>query len=682
VHAVGASADSGAAVSVGDVSVVEGDAGYAVVQVPVDLSVPVATTVKVPYSIVPDGGSADGGDVVLKSGKVTFSALQTTKAISVKVAGDTIPEQDQRFSVKLGTPIGAARVGNATGDLVVQDDDQSGAAASSSSDLEASVGSLQVEEADSGLHKAYLPITLNRPATSKVILTFQVDCSVASMISDVSLRTSGRITFLAGERSKSIPLTINADTTPENIETLGEKIAASFGPLKVWQATGDITVVDNDGGNFGRGLPNFSPSPLPAPTGFNSGTVGAAEPVSVAEDGSPAQYPTVPPNENSPKLSSRPAISADGRYVAFESDATNLVPNDTNGMGDIFVHDRQSGANELASVHTDGTPVSTGEMSNLAPFGVSNWAPALSADGRYVAFTTPAPLSPDDTSGGSWINLQDVYVFDRVTHAVDLVSAMPDGTAAGGVMFSPSISADGRYVAFSALANSTRLPLGTLGAGMYDHRMYVRDRLMGTTTLIFDGEGWQPTISADGTTVVFGTSVGVCPAGPQLVAVNLATGAQDRVDVTSDNAPGFETDFSEQYFNPSVSADGRYVSFTSWAWNLIPGMTSGAAAGSSGAIPIMLVHAFVRDRVAGTTKMLPPVIEYDDQTSVSNDGTMVAAGSGILGLGLIDVASGVSTGYGSGGKTNDKHPISGDGRYIAFTRDNWPYGDVYVARIG
>ncbi|HEY1738702.1 MAG TPA: hypothetical protein VGI86_08335 [Acidimicrobiia bacterium] len=401
--------------------------------------------------------------------------------------------------------------------------------------------------------------------------------------------------------------------------------------------------------------------------------------MSVANDGSAAQYPTVPPGQAGTELSHHAAISNDGRFVAFQSDATNLVAGDTNGMGDIFVHDRQTGTNQRADVNSDGSQVTAAEMSGLAVFGASIWAPSISANGRYVAFTTAAPLVPSDASGGtSWIQKEDVYVYDTVTHAIELVSAMPDGTAAGGAMFSPSISADGRYVAFSAEADSTRLPLGNPAVTQYDDRVYVRDRLMGTTNLIFDGDGRAPAISADGTTVVFGSSDTNCPvATQQLLAVNLATGVSDRIDVTTAGAGAVETDLSEGYFAPSVSADGRYVSFTAWAWNLIPGMTDPGPP-TSGAFDTSLVRAYVRDRVAGTTTMLSgSLVNYDDQTRISNDGSKVA-----VGLGVVNVATGVSTAYGFGGLSSDNHPISGDGRYVAYTHDNFPYGDVYVARIG
>jgi Tol biopolymer transport system component len=510
-----------------------------------------------------------------------------------------------------------------------------------------------------------------------------------------------------GKRAFISPTAISGDTgtgsfagsvtttlsTPANLargcKSLLGLSAAHLGGTIAFDAGEPITL-----GCTGFALPSFAPSALPASTGFNAGTVGTSVDVSVANDGSPAQYPTVVPGGPfNTALSHHAAISNDGRYVAFESDATNLVAGDTNGMGDIFVHDRQTGTNERADVNSDGSQVTTSEMAGLGPFGASIWAPAISANGRYVAFTTSATLVPSDTSGPDWIQEQDVYVYDTVTNAIELVSAMPDGTAAGGVMFSPSISADGRYVAFTTEADSTLLPTGTPPShnpDYIDYRVYVRDRVMGTTNLVFDGDGRGATISADGTTVVFGSSAKACPDPIQLIAVSLATGSVERIDVTTAGAGGIEGDFSEGNFAPAASADGRYVTFMSYAWNLIPGMTD-PGPNQSGAFPIGLVRAYVRDRVAGTTTMLnPPLLGSQEQPTISNDGSKVTAGDGFIGtwpnytagLGVVNVATGTSTAYGFGGQSGDNHPISGDGRYVAYTHDNWPYGDVYVARIG
>ena len=128
-----------------------------------------------------------------------------------------------------------------------------------------------------------------------------------------------------------------------------------------------------------------------------------------------------------------PAISADGRFVAFSSDATNLVPGDTNGTADVFVRDRQTGTTRRVSVGSGGAQGN----------GLSV-DPAISADGRFVAFASDATnLVPGDTNGAD-----DVFVRDRQTGTTRRVSVGSGGAQGDRVSFDPAISADGRFVAF------------------------------------------------------------------------------------------------------------------------------------------------------------------------------------------------------------------------------------------
>ena len=135
----------------------------------------------------------------------------------------------------------------------------------------------------------------------------------------------------------------------------------------------------------------------------------------------------------------QPAISGDGHVVAFVSAATNLVPGDTNGQADVFVHDRPSGTTERVSVNSDG-----------AEGDGSSERPTLSADGRYVAFSSSATnLVPGDTNGQS-----DVFVHDRQTRLTERVSVDSAGTEGNGDSRGASLSADGRFVAFASDANN------------------------------------------------------------------------------------------------------------------------------------------------------------------------------------------------------------------------------------
>src|SRR5204862_5967489 len=164
---------------------------------------------------------------------------------------------------------------------------------------------------------------------------------------------------------------------------------------------------------------------LPAVWG-RYGRAGTTVRVSVASDGTQGN-----------NASSYPALSADGRFVAFDSDATNLVAGDTNGTTDVFVHDRQTGTTERVSVASGGGTQGNGKSGGFFAF------PALSADGRFGAFQSDAAnLVAGDTNGTT-----DVFVHDRQTATTERVSV--NGFSAG-----PALPADGRFVAFHSTGSN------------------------------------------------------------------------------------------------------------------------------------------------------------------------------------------------------------------------------------
>ncbi len=151
--------------------------------------------------------------------------------------------------------------------------------------------------------------------------------------------------------------------------------------------------------------------------------------------------------------SSHPALSDDGRLVAFSSASDNLVPLDTNGERDVFVHDRTTGETTRVSVASDGSQA------------VGGWSRPdldISADGQIVAFHSWASnLVPLDTNGKA-----DIFVHDRTTGETTRVSVASDGAQANGGSTFPALSADGRLVAFSSHA-SNLVPLDTNACGGY-----------------------------------------------------------------------------------------------------------------------------------------------------------------------------------------------------------------------
>jgi Tol biopolymer transport system component len=161
------------------------------------------------------------------------------------------------------------------------------------------------------------------------------------------------------------------------------------------------------------------------------------------------------------EISFEAALSADGRFVAFKSRASNLVVGDTNDQDDVFVHDRRTGTTERVSVGPNGVQ-GNGD----------NDEPALSADGRFVAFTSDASnLVPGDTNGSP-----DVFVRDRRTGTTERMSVRRDGVQVRGFSYNPALSADGRFVAFVSSAH-TLVPGDTNDEG----DVFVRDRRTGAT---------------------------------------------------------------------------------------------------------------------------------------------------------------------------------------------------------
>jgi len=270
------------------------------------------------------------------------------------------------------------------------------------------------------------------------------------------------------------------------------------------------------------------------------------------------------------------SISADGRFVAFGSVASNLVAGDTNGKFDVFVHDRDTGATTRISVATDGT-----QANNYS------FSAAISADGRYVAFTSDASnLVAGDTNDTS-----NVFVHDRDTGATTRISVASDGTQANNAGVGPSISADGRYVAFFSMASNL-----VAGDTNDTFDVFVHDRDTGTTTRVSVASGGiqannysiQPAISADGRYVAFQSwpsdPVSGETTGRRDVFVrDRVTGATTRVSIASS---GTQANNDSSSGGAAISADGRFVTFESLANNLVAGDTNGKQ------------DVFVRDRLA------------------------------------------------------------------------------------
>jgi len=318
-------------------------------------------------------------------------------------------------------------------------------------------------------------------------------------------------------------------------------------------------------------------------------------------------------------LAYRPSITPDGRFVVFSSNAS-LVPGDTNGFGDVYVRDRLLGTTEWASIGTGGIQ--------------GNWGgdvPVISADGRFVAFQSMSTnLVPGDTNG-----VHDLFLRDRQNGTLERISVSTSGTQADNFTAYSSISADGRFIAFESVA--TNLVTGDTN-GVMD--IFLRDMQLGTTERVnvssggleADGASRFPALSADGHFLVFQSDATNLVPGDtngvrDIFLRDLQLGTTIRVSVDS---AGAESDGASN--DPSISANGLYVTFRSFATNLDVGDTNGCD------------DEFVHDLQTGATERI-------SWTDINREIHAPCIGRG---------------------------PVSDDGRYVLFTTysDNVVAGDT------
>jgi hypothetical protein len=274
------------------------------------------------------------------------------------------------------------------------------------------------------------------------------------------------------------------------------------------------------------------------------------------------------------------AISNNGRFVAFESNATNLPGSIGPTYYQVYVRDLKNGKTKLLSRVSNGDPAMGGDSTD----------PSISGDGRLVAFESdasnlPGTLSPDD----------QVYLRDRKTGKTKLISKTSGGSPANEDSEDAAISPNGRIVGFES--ESTNLP-GGLGSG--DDEIYVRDLSANRTLLVSKNSAGDPanddtddvSLSGNGRFVAFESLATNLPGslGPTYAQVYIRDRQQDKTTLISRNNAGDPAagGYSE---NASVSADGRFVEFESQTTNL---------PGSNGSDYLV----YLRDRGAGKTKLV------------------------------------------------------------------------------
>ena len=381
------------------------------------------------------------------------------------------------------------------------------------------------------------------------------------------------------------------DGTPGNAESGISAISANARFVAFSSTSSNFTTAGNNGffNIFLRDTCNA------APTGCTPSTV----PVSVAPDGSLGNGDS----GDSLTFATYPAIGADGRYVAFASNATNLVANDSNAVTAIFLRDTCIGAaagctpaTTLVSVASDGTPANGNSLD-----------PSISSDGRFVVFDSDgANLVGNDTNGNTDVFLRDTCIGapQGCTPSTVRLSVASDGTQGNDISNSPAISGGGRYVAFQSFANN----LVANGPGLFVN-IYVRDTCFGAaagctpgTSLISLGPGGAlgndgstfPTISGDGRFITFASFASNLVAGGTTQGVNNVfvrdscagvagcTPATNLVSLSSAGAQG-----NGASGLPTISSSGRFIAFNSDADNLVIGDTNG------------FTDVFVRDTCIG-----------------------------------------------------------------------------------
>jgi hypothetical protein len=257
--------------------------------------------------------------------------------------------------------------------------------------------------------------------------------------------------------------------------------------------------------------------------------------------------------------------SANGRYVLFQSYASDLVPGDTNDRADVFVRDLQTNTITLASIGNNGERVHLEESHHLAVQGK-----AISADGRYVLFETMSPLVPEDTNrcafdtddGDVPAGCADIYQRDLVANQTMLISKAGDGHVGNGNSGSASMSADGRFILFSS--ESTNLTPG--GGGLF-----LRDRDASTVRRIDlphvgpnDGSLGNARLSGDGRSILYTYSYG-SDLGPRLCGAAIGCSVSAVADATTGVATPVNIPLPDSFsfgftLEPvGISNDGRYV---------------------------------------------------------------------------------------------------------------------------
>ena len=303
-------------------------------------------------------------------------------------------------------------------------------------------------------------------------------------------------------------------------------------------------------------------------------------------------------------LSSLPKISADGGFVVFESQATNLVTADTNGLQDIFLWSRITGSITRVSVDSLGAQAIGGDSSS----------PSITADGSIIAFDSDATnLIAVDVNAAT-----DIFIRIPLTASTSRVSVDSNGAPGNDDSTAPALSADGNFVVFDSNATNLVALDTNLNRDIFFH-----NRLTGTTERISvasnatqgNGDSQDARVSDDGRIVAFESLATNLVAADtnalsDIFVHDRQNGTTTRISVASDGSQGV----GGVSLQNSMSADGRYVAFESDATNLVPADTNAAT------------DVFVHDRATATTRRLSVAADGTDGTGISDSAAITPNG--------------------------------------------------------
>ncbi len=330
------------------------------------------------------------------------------------------------------------------------------------------------------------------------------------------------------------------------------------------------------------------------------------------------------------------SISADGRFIAFLSLASDLIEDDENEYYDIFLRDRLNNTTIRISENT---------FSKNDKYNASG--PSISADGRYVAFTSSSRVTKDDVS-----DYWDVFVYDRINKTTELISVNSMGEQGHDDSAYPAISADGGYIAMTSWATNL---VDDDTNGVPD--IFVHDRVNRSTERISinslgeqgNNRSYRASISANGRYIAFPSDAanlvdddtnGV----PDIFVHDRVNRSTERISINSMGEQG-----NAKSSGPKMSADGRYIAFTSWATNLVS-LDSDRAS------------VFVHDRFNGNTHK---VGNSSSSASISANGQYVTFATGYIFI--YDRSNDITETVIDGNDRDIMPLISADGNFLSFT---------------